>query len=203
MAGTSFARSHRETASCRSTAGALSADRPTRATTSWDRRRNTAFSPRRISSALAGSSPATAQASSRATRAERSSNGSWVLAAIDDRPGSAMLRSLPVASDRAPTDPGPRPPGMPVDDPLRPPQVRASHRHVRWRHLPAPPVTAHGRHADVEVGGDVRGDPPLGAGIRNCRHPAILPDVCHKATSTDAGGFARRTLGDRRDLLSP
>lgn len=66
---------------------------------------------------------------------------------------------------------------MPLDNPLRPPHVRASHRQIRSRHLATLTVRTHRPHAEPQVGGNVRGGPPLGSGIRLRRHAPILADA--------------------------
>ena len=64
---------------------------------------------------------------------------------------------------------------MPLDDPLRSPDMRSTNGHVRRRHLAPLPVRADRPDLEPEVRGDVRGRPPLSLGVgRSGRHGASM-----------------------------
>lgn len=80
-----------------------------------------------------------------------------------------------------------RPPAVPLDDPLRLPDVRAADRPVRRRHLLAGPVRRHRLDAHAEVVGHIGGRPPVGVHVR-LRHAAhtVPPVVQSKSLQTES-----------------
>ncbi|ABD10572.1 hypothetical protein Francci3_1194 [Frankia casuarinae] len=67
--------------------------------------------------------------------------------------------------------------GVPFEDALRPPNVRASDRPVGFWHLAAYPVAADRANADTEVLSHVGRRPPFEVRVRrSCGHRAIFPD---------------------------
>jgi hypothetical protein len=71
--------------------------------------------------------------------------------------------------NRSATDSRAWPPVVPLDDPIRPPQVGCADRCVRAGHLTPTSVVAHGRNLHTEVLGHVCRGPPLCLGVR-CSH---------------------------------
>ena len=127
----------------------------------------------------------------------------WLRAAraigMTDEPGTAqdqqaqaiMSRSGQargvVASGRPAANARSRPGTVPGHDRRRPPDVSASHSHVRCGHLPAHPVRANRRNTNPEVARNIRGCPPLSRRVWGRllrRHTSIVEGLRSKVQNT-------------------